>query len=99
MTVTISLQSLTKGHGEELSNSLSKLVLGGILTPNEARASLGLIARDDGAELLRPVNMESVGQSEARAAAANAAKTVFPAPAAPQFEGLVALPRAFRRSQ
>jgi hypothetical protein len=37
--VNISLRDLTRGHGQELSDSLSKLVLAGIISRNEARGS------------------------------------------------------------
>jgi HK97 family phage portal protein len=88
----ISLRDLTKGHGVELSDALSKLVLAGIISRNEARSDLGLVATPEGAELLVPVNMQTVSQSDQRLAAV--------APQAPQLQGenVVALPRSFRKA-
>jgi HK97 family phage portal protein len=89
--IAISLRDLTRGHGVELSDSLSKLVLAGVISRNEARADLGLVATPDGAPLLVPVNMETVEQASARTAANAAAQA-----ADIQAENIVALPRAFR---
>jgi HK97 family phage portal protein len=89
--IAISLRDLTRGHGVELADSLSKLVLAGVISRNEARADLGLVATPDGAPLLVPLNMETVEQAATRIAA-NAATQA----ADIQAENVVALPRAFR---
>jgi hypothetical protein len=94
--VAISLRDLTRGHGVELADSLSKLVLAGAISRNEARADLGLVSVDDAAPLLVPTNMETTEQAAARSAAATA-----PTPLPPNIQGegnVVALPRAFREA-
>ena len=77
--ISIPLQSLTRGFGVELADSLSKLVLAGVLTRNEARADIDRAGDADAADLWQPVNVETVGQAQARQDRLN---TPPPAPAA-----------------
>ena len=55
-----------RGYGLELSEALSRYVLGGIISRNEARRALGYPGRSDGDELWQPVNQETVQQAQAR---------------------------------
>jgi HK97 family phage portal protein len=92
--VNISLRDLTRGHGVELADSLSKLVLAGVVTRNEARSDLGLMGDPAAADFWQPVNIETVSQAASRSTA-NVAAAV--APSAPELaaEGnVVALTRA-----
>jgi HK97 family phage portal protein len=62
--VQIDLEAWLRGSGASLADMLSKLVLAGISTPDEARGFIGLpaAANGDGASLLRPVNMAEANQ-------------------------------------
>ena len=60
------LKSLVRGYGLELSEALSRYVLGGIMSRNEARRTLGYPGRSDGDELWQPVNVETVHQAQSR---------------------------------
>jgi phage portal protein BeeE len=91
--VSISLRDLTRGHGTELADSLSKLVLAGIVTRNEARSDLGLMGQPDAAALWQPVHIETTDQAAARSAS-NIAATANPSAPDLQAEGLAALHRA-----
>ena len=55
-----------RGYGLELSEALSRYVLGGIMSRNEARRALGYPGRPDGDELWQPVNQETVQQAQSR---------------------------------
>jgi len=64
LRVEIDLEGWLRGSGASLADMLSKLVLGGIATPDEARGFIGLppAANGGGAVLLRPVNMATSDQ-------------------------------------
>jgi HK97 family phage portal protein len=66
LRIGISLRDLTRGHGDELAQSLSRLVLSGVISRNEARAELGLPGTADTDPYLVPVNVETVQQSQDR---------------------------------
>jgi HK97 family phage portal protein len=59
LSVQIDLQEWLRGSGQALADMLSKLVLGNILSPDEARSylNLPLAPNGTGASLLRPANM------------------------------------------
>jgi hypothetical protein len=83
--VEIDLEGWLRGSGASLADMLSKLVLGGIATPDEARGFIGLppAANGGGAVLLRPVNMATADQPA----------PALPPPAEP-ISGLGARPQA-----
>jgi HK97 family phage portal protein len=85
LRVEIDLEGWLRGSGASLADMLSKLVLGGIATPDEARGFIGLppAANGGGAVLLRPVNMATADQQAA----------ALPEPAEP-ISGLGARPQA-----
>jgi HK97 family phage portal protein len=85
--IDISLRDLTQGHGSELSTSLSALTLAGIISRNEARASLGLVAVDELSQYYQPVNVETLDQAQNRNAS-NAADATAPTAPDVQAEGL-----------
>ena len=58
MRVAINLESLVKGFGLELSEALSRYVLGGIMSRSEARRAIGLPGRADTDPMLQPVNVD-----------------------------------------
>jgi hypothetical protein len=85
LRVEIDLEGWLRGSGSSLADMLSKLVLGGIATPDEARGFIGLppAANGGGAVLLRPVNMATSDQQV----------PALPPPAEP-ISGLGARPQA-----
>jgi HK97 family phage portal protein len=97
--VSISLRSLTRGHGLELAQSLNALVLGGVITRNEARSDLGLIADPAAQDFWQPVNVETTTQASQRSAA-NTASALGPQAPDLQAEGNVVsfVPRSFREA-
>jgi Phage portal protein len=64
--VAINLESLVRGYGLELSEALSRYVLAGVLSRNEARRTLGYPGRSDGDALRQPVNVEITDQAQSR---------------------------------
>ena len=66
MQGTINLESLVRGFGLELSEALSRYVLGGIMSRSEARCAIGLPGRADTDPMLQPVNVETTDQAQAR---------------------------------
>jgi hypothetical protein len=94
--IEIPLRDLTQGHGQELANSLNALVLAGVISRNEARTSLGLVATDATGEFYQPVNVETTDQAENRNAANSSASA--PDATAPdiQAENVVPLTRGLR---
>jgi HK97 family phage portal protein len=66
LRVSISLESLVRGFGLELSEALSRYVPGGILTRNEARKAIGYPGRPDSEAPFQPINIETVDQAAAR---------------------------------
>jgi HK97 family phage portal protein len=65
--IGISLRDLTRGHGDELAQSLSRLVLAGVISRNEARAEIGLPGTSDTDPFVVPVNVETIEQAARRA--------------------------------
>jgi HK97 family phage portal protein len=67
LSVQIDLQEWLRGSGQALADMLSKLVLGNILSPDEARSylNLPLAPNGTGASLLRPANMIPADQPPA----------------------------------
>ena len=57
MRVAINLESLVRGFGLELSEALSRYVLGGIMSRSEARRTIGLPGRPDTDEMHSPGEM------------------------------------------
>jgi hypothetical protein len=92
MRVAINLEPLVRGFGLELSEALSRYVLGGIMSRSEARRVIGLPGRADTDAMLQPVNVETVDQAQARndrADAATAAATTTAANSNVAAAGLV----------
>ena len=74
MRVAINLESLVRGFGLELSEALSRYVLGGIMSRSEARRAIGLPGRADTDPMFQPVNVETTDQAQARQDRADAAQ-------------------------
>jgi HK97 family phage portal protein len=72
--VTINLESLVRGFGLELSEALSRYVLGGIMSRSEARRAIGLPGRADTDPMFQPINIETVDQAQQRQDRADAAQ-------------------------
>ena len=66
LRVAINLESLVRGFGLELSEALSRYVLGGIMSRSEARRAIGLPGRADTDPMFQPVNIETVDQAQQR---------------------------------
>ena len=60
--IHIDLSSLIRGEGTELSEYLSRMVNGGIITVNESRNMIGLTDIKGGNEIRSPVNTEPLNQ-------------------------------------
>jgi len=56
------IRPMMRGDGAARSTRLNRLVLGGVLVPNEARAEEGYDPMPGGDDLLRPVNMATVNE-------------------------------------
>lgn len=72
MSVSIDLLPLLLGHGSERSEYFSRMVNGGVMTPNEARRQTGLQDITGGDILRSPVNTlptDQLAQPEERATA------------------------------
>jgi len=75
-------REILKGDTEQRSKASEKFVLGGIMTPNEARLGEGLSPIEGGDELILPMNHSTISEREATKEANQAEEPTQPAPEA-----------------